>query len=140
MDIEEGSGELVEDEDGAVEVDERALDELALVDISSMILDVLTNPRQNTASAETACANSPRPKISKCVTVIAKSQMKYPVANACSSPLAPVYPQMRPAQFMPLRSSSNQMMYSASIQMMTDWNSDTTWTFQLIVVRLSSRG
>jgi len=82
-----------------------------------------------------ACASEPQPRRFRCITLATKSHMKYPAANPCIAPLAPVQPRIFLAQSISLLSSSLHIKNKASAIMIEDCMKDVTRTFQLIAVR-----
>ena len=88
--VEEGGGQLVEDEGRAVEVDERSLRrsyQSHLFPASQTrtrpgeVSCILTNPNEKTTSAATACANSPHPNTPTFPAHTMRSHRKYPAAK-----------------------------------------------------------
>jgi len=160
VDVEEGGGELVEDEGWGVEVDEGALEDRDSARLARGVADVcardcrdvqiehgvagyggrLTNPSENTISAAIACANMPHPKIPTCTALTHRSHKKYPAANPWIMPPAPVYPQTLPRQSIFSRSSSVHITHSASTFIKHDCTKDTAWTSQFNLVRLLKVG
>ncbi len=95
----------------------------------------LTNPNNDTANALTACINAPGPCTSKFPALVTRSHRKYPAANPCTIPLAPVYPQTRSRGPIAQRSSSKYITASAAAFTQHDWRSETARAFQLTLVR-----
>ena len=93
MNVEKRRRQLVENEVQAVIIakwplgaSQRFTPRFAIYDHQS----ALTNPNNDTANALTACINAPGPCTSKFPALVTRSHRKYPAANPCTIPLAPV--------------------------------------------------
>ena len=76
MDVEERGGKLVENEDRAIVVAEGSLHKSVQLAITIPAWGILTNPREKTHSAVTACARIPGPKILRYRALTTKSHRK----------------------------------------------------------------
>lgn len=92
VDIQKGRAELVQHEVQAVVVQERPLLQAACERgqfLRCKGKERLTNPSSDTANALPACATAPHPYAACSPALTPTSHKKYPVANACTKPVAP---------------------------------------------------
>ena len=103
VDVEEGGGELVEDEREAVIITKRTLETYpdSSLDLPSQLKmwswegggwkwKGHTKPRSDTVSAAAACVNAPHPCTPTSAMHTPRSQRKYPALKPCTIPVAPV--------------------------------------------------